>query len=306
MRPSNPTSPTAPDEADCFHDDQNQTCPDMRDRLTTIWTLLSINIRERLMYRGDFAFATLVRFLPLVTQIFLWAAIFRVGTATATGKIQGYAYGDMIAYFLLANVGRAFSSMPGLASGIAKEIREGSIKRFLTQPVDLLDFYFYARMAHKLVYYVVALGPFALVFWLCREFFPPLPDYWTMAGFGLSLVFAFLIGFFTESLIGLIAFWFLEVGSLIFIFMMLNYFLSGHMIPLDFLKDRMPYAVDLLIDYLPFQYLAYFPSAVWLGRYNHTELARHLVAAFLWVLALWAINRLALARGLRRYSAYGG
>lgn len=280
----------------------------MGDRFRTVWTILSINIRERMMYRGDFAFATLVRFLPLVTQIFLWAAIFRVGMGGTggTARIQGYAYGDMIAYYLLANLARAFSSMPGLSSGIAREIREGSIKRFLTQPVDLLDFYFYARVAHKLVYYAVAIGPFALVFFLCRQFFPPLPDALTICAFLVALVFAFLIGFYTETLIGLIAFWFLEVGSLVFIFMMLNYFLSGHMIPLDFLKDRMPTAVDLLIDYGPFQYLSYFPSAVWLGRYSQAELWQHLGIAAAWSVTLWGLNRLALARGLRRYSAYGG
>lgn len=280
----------------------------MYERLRTIWTLLSINIRERMMYRGDFAFATLVRFLPLVTQIFLWAAIFRVGTgSTSEGtRIQGYAYGDMIAYYLLANLARAFSSMPGLSSGIAREIRDGTIKRFLTQPVDLLDYYFYARVAHKLVYYAVAIGPFVLIFFLCRRFFPPMPDAATIGGFCLSLVFAFLIGFYTETLIGLLGFWFLEVGSLVFIFMMLNYFLSGHMIPLDFLKDRMPDAVDYLIDYGPFQYLSYFPSAVWLGRYSQPELLWHLGVAAGWCLALWGFNRIALARGLRRYSAFGG
>lgn len=274
--------------------------------LETPWTILTLNVRERLAYRADFAFATLVRFLPLVTQVFLWGAIFRVGTGTEAGRIQGYGYGDMIAYFLLANVGRAFSSMPGLASSLAREVRDGSVKRFLTQPVDLLDFYFWARVAHKLVYYVVAIGPFALVFFLCRKFFGPLPDAWTIAAFACALPLAFLIGFFIECLIGLFAFWFLEVNSLIFIFMMLNYFLSGHMIPLDFLGSVLPEWGMWLVTHLPFQYLSYYPAAVWLGRFTHEELAWHTAAAVLWSLGLWLASRWALSRGLRRYSAFGG
>ncbi len=39
-------------------------------------TILRISIEERLVYRGDFALGTLMRFLPIVTQIFLWQAIF--------------------------------------------------------------------------------------------------------------------------------------------------------------------------------------------------------------------------------------
>ncbi len=38
------------------------------------------------------------------------------------------------------HAGRAFSSMPGLASTIASQIRQGEIKRFLIQPVDLIGF----------------------------------------------------------------------------------------------------------------------------------------------------------------------
>ena len=41
------------------------------------WTILKTCLEERLVYRADFAFGTFVRFLPIVTQIFLWGAIYR-------------------------------------------------------------------------------------------------------------------------------------------------------------------------------------------------------------------------------------
>ena len=117
--------------------------------------------------------------------------------------------------------------MPGLASGTSRDIRDGVIKKYLTQPVDMIGYLFWHRVAHKLVYYFVATAPFIFVFWLCRNYFDGWPDGWTIAGWVLSLMFAFLVGFLIEIWIGLIAFWFLEVSSLIFIYMMLNYFLSG-------------------------------------------------------------------------------
>jgi len=99
----------------------------MYARALTWWTILRICIEERLAYRVDFWLGTLLRFLPIVTQIFLWAAIF-AGLTTSRGgagrdTIVGYSYPDMVAYYLLAMIGRAFSSMPGLASGIALQIR---------------------------------------------------------------------------------------------------------------------------------------------------------------------------------------
>ena len=266
------------------------------------WCILRTSIEERLVYWADFAFATLVRFLPIVTQVFLWGAIYQATGPRDTKVLGGYTYGDMVAYSLLVMVGRAFSSMPGLTTGIARDIREGTIKKFLIQPIDLLDYLFWHRVAHKLVYYAVALVPFVLVFWLCRDYFRGWPDGITIAGGCVSLVLAFLIGFLIESLMGLCAFWFLEVSSLVFVYMLLSYFLSGHMLPLDWLPA--PYGDWIRL--LPFKYLAFVPAAVLLQKYDHNELAFELGLGVVWVLVLLALNRLALSRGLRRYSAYGG
>jgi ABC-2 type transport system permease protein len=87
--------------------------------------ILRIALAERLVYRGDFALGTLMRFLPIITQIFLWYAIFQARGGKA---LAGFTYQELVAYYLLTMVARAFSSMPGLASGIAAQIRSGEIK----------------------------------------------------------------------------------------------------------------------------------------------------------------------------------
>ena len=189
------------------------------------WTILRISLEERLVYRGDFMLGTLMRFLPFVTQIFLWFAVF---DARGQKPILGYTKEDMIAYYLLCNVSRAFSSMPTLASSISRSILDGTIKKYLIQPVDMLGFLFITRVAHKLVYYTVAIVPYAVVFVLCRGFFTdgwPAPH--IFAAFLWSLVMAFVMGFFLDALIGMIGFWFLEVNSLLFVYMLLNFFLVG-------------------------------------------------------------------------------
>jgi len=271
--------------------------------LKTKWFILRTCVEERLVYRADFAFATLIRFLPIVTQIYLWGAIFQASQqATGATTLNSYSYGDMVAYFLLVMISRAFSSMPGLTTGIARDVRDGTIKKFLLQPVDLLDWLFWHRIAHKLVFYTVAIGPYALIFWLCRGFFPGWPDGLTWAGGIAALVLSFLIGFLIESWLGLVAFWFLEVSSLVFIYMLMNYFLSGHMLPLDWL----PGPVSQAIQILPFKYLAYVPAAIFLQKYTPAELGWELAGAVAWVIALFLLNRWTLARGVRRYSAYGG
>jgi ABC-2 type transport system permease protein len=269
--------------------------------------MLTISIEERLVYRGDFALGTLMRFLPIVTQVFLWTAVF---SATARGDIAGYSRNDIVAYYLLTMLSRAFSSMPGLATGIARSIRDGSIKKFLVQPVDYLSFLLASRVAHKLVYYAVAAAPFGLVFFLCRSFFPPLPSASTVGAFLFSLALSFLLGFFLEATLGMLGFWFLEVSSLVFGFMLVQYLLSGHMFPIDMLAG-IPTGIPGtsladVVTWLPFQFTAYFPAAVWLGKVSGSELTRLLLVEAAWVVALAIACRLAWNRGTRRYSAFGG
>ena len=100
----------------------------------------------------------------------------------------------------------------------------------------------------------------------------------------------------------MISFWFLEVSSLLFIYMMLNYFLSGHMIPLDLLGPT----VNSVVQWLPFKYLAYQPAAIFLGRYDDTQLVRELLVEAAWVVVLLLACRGAFARGLKRDTAFGG
>lgn len=267
------------------------------------WIIFRTCVEERLVYRGDFALGTLMRFLPILTQIFLWTAVFKA----AGSSIGAYSRDDVIAYYLLTMLGRAFSSMPGLASGVAGQIRSGEIKKFLIQPIDLLQYLLLARVAHKLVYYAVATGPFALVFWLCGDYFPPeWPSAATFAAFILSLLMGFALGFYLEATLGMIGFWFLEVSSLLFVYMLANFFFSGHMFPLDFLTDSVPEWVATILWFQPLKFLAYFPAAVYLGKITGPELWQGLALQAAWVVFFFVAARTAMHRGYHRYSGFGG
>jgi ABC-2 type transport system permease protein len=268
-------------------------------RAATWWTILRITLAERLVYRGDFALGTLMRFLPIVTQIFLWFAVFQ---ARGNRPVGGYYYEDFVAYYLLTMVARAFSSMPGLASGIAAQIRSGEIKKYLIQPVDLVGFLLLGRVAHKLAYYTVAIVPFAFVFFLCRDYFPGWPSLMALGAGLLSLILCFLLGFFLEACMGLIGFWWLEVSSLLFVYMLFSFFLSGHMFPLDML----PQPWRSLVELTPLMYLAYVPAAVLLGKIQGQALLQGLVIEAAWVVVFILLSRVLLHYGTRRYSAYGG
>jgi viologen exporter family transport system permease protein len=123
-----------------------------------------------------------------------------------------------------------------------------------------------------------------------------------MLAYIASLLLGFLVGFFFESMIGMVGFWFLEVTSFLYIINTLNFFVSGHMFPLDLLP---PFWADVLRA-LPFQYLAYFPAQIFLGKVSGDALWQGLLLELAWAAVFLVMTRWFYRRGLKRYSAYGG
>jgi ABC-2 type transport system permease protein len=268
-----------------------------------------VSLIERFTYRADFLVGTFLRFLPMLTTILLWQAVYasaRPDSTTAGGRkeLAGFTYEEMVAYLLLVNISRMFSSMPGLAGGIARDIREGTLKKYLIQPLDMIGYLVAYRMAHKISYIVSSAVPYAILFYICRHYFyghvPTEPTVWL--GFFAALAMAFVVGFFFEATVGMVGFWFLEVTSILFIVMTLNFFVSGHMFPLDLL----PQPWSTILKLLPFQYMAYFPAVVFLGKVRGPDLAFGLGLQLFWSLVFLVLARWLYRRGLRQYSAFGG
>ena len=277
----------------------------MLARAATWWTILRISLEERLVYRGDFALGTLMRFLPIVTQVFLWAAVFAAMAATGGSRqIVGYSYRDMIAYYLLTMIVRAFSSMPGLATGIARRHprRHG---QEIPHPADR-----HARLPAALPH-----GPQTGLLHrgggAVRAGVLPLPRLFQRlarrprpcSAFVASLVMSFLLGFFLEATLGMIGFWFLEVNSLLFVFMLLNFFFSGHMFPDRHAAGHLGH--DRQAD-----------SAAIPGLFPRRRVPRQgdrpgtvdraCGTQFAWVVFFIVASRVVFRLGTRHYSGYGG
>jgi ABC-2 type transport system permease protein len=266
--------------------------------------ILRVSLIERMTYRGDFFLATVLRFLPMITTILLWHAIYEgaEGEDRQPVSLSGYNLHQMIAYLLLVHISRMFSSMPGLAAGITRDIRQGTLKKYLLQPIDMIAYLLSYRAAHKIAYIMTSSLPYALLFFLCRKYFDRFPDLETLGVYAVSLLLGFLVGFFFEASIGMIGFWFLEVSSLLYIVQTVTFFVSGQMFPLKLLP---PFWANAL-QALPFHYLAGFPAAIFLGKIQGMALVYGLVGQVAWVVFFIVLARWLYRLGLRQYSAYGG
>ena len=99
-------------------------------------------------------------------------------------------------------------------------------------------------------------------------------------------------------------FWILEVTSLMYIINIFTFFVSGQMFPLELLQQYP--GLTTALEYLPFQYMAYYPAVVFLEKKQGADLLIGLGIELAWAIALILLARWMYALGLRRYSAYGG
>ena len=269
-------------------------------RLSKYWHVVNIGIQNNLTYRFNFLARTVFGLIPLIAILSVWRTIYAGKNPGST--VGSYTLAQMISYYLLITVVDALTAVNEDDWQIAADIKDGNISQFLLKPIDYLWYRLCLFFSGRLTYLAVAAAPLALfVFWLRRYFVLP-PDWATLGWFLLSTWLTAMLQFFSSYAMAMLAFWVLEVSTFIFILFAFEYIASGHLFPLDILPPGLQHA----LQYTPFPYQLYFPVSIYMGKAKSADLARGLAIQALWVLAAYALARLAWNRGIKRYSAVGG
>jgi ABC-2 type transport system permease protein len=100
----------------------------------------------------------------------------------------------------------------------------------------------------------------------------------------------------------MLAFWILEVSTIIFLLYSFEYFLSGHVFPLDLLSPALLSA----LKWTPFPYELFFPVEILLERVHGRELVHGFTAQIFWILVTGWTARTLWKRGVQVYQANGG
>ena len=118
----------------------------------------------------------------------------------------------------------------------------------------------------------------------------------------LSTLMAAFIQFFITYSLAMMAFWILEITTIVFIVYSFEYFLGGQMFPIDI----MPAGIQAVLKWMPFYYELFCPVAIFQERLKGPELWQALAIQTGWLFLTWAVARTMWHRGLRHYQAVGG
>jgi ABC-2 type transport system permease protein len=262
------------------------------------WHVVKIGFENTLVYRVNFLFRAGFGLIPLLATIYLWQTIYGGQKA----DIGGYSLGGMISYYLLVTIVDTLTSVTEDDWQIAADIKDGNISQFLLKPLDYMTYRLCLFFSGKIIFTVVSLVPVGVFIFCLRRYLAAPAGGMALAGFVLSTLLAGLLQFFMSYTMALLAFWLLEVSTVIFMAFAFEYLAGGHVFPLNIL----PPGLEQALNCTPFPYLLFFPVSVYLGQAQGAALWRGLAAQAAWLAFFYLLARMVWRRGIRKYSAAGG
>jgi len=262
--------------------------------------VIAAAVKQGLAYRFDFFTAILGSLLTMTLVYFLWTAIYNNATS------MEMSYQALITYVCL---GQAFSfARPGqryIFIRIGFGIRSGNVLLDLVRPIDYqLLIYCETFGAYLLEMLLVSLPAYVLAFFLFHINLPPSPE--AAIGFVVSILGAFFLVSSIDFLIGLMAFWTMDIWGVIwglgYVKIAVLDILAGTIIPLNLLPDWL----QAIAAILPFRGMAYTPLAIYVGEIEGQAIWMNILNQFAWGLGLVLLTRLIWLKARRRIEIQGG
>ena len=259
--------------------------------------IFSMGMQKAMTYRADFFLSLISCVFPIIMQVYLWTALFKVGAADT----NGYTYEQMILYTLLAGVTSRIVST-GFELDVAKDIKNGELSRYLVKPVNYGGYYFAQFIGGKvsavlflLIITAVVLTGSAVALGTVVE---PLRVLLYIASLFLALILNFSI-FFTIALLG---FWLTEIGQLFGTISIVIMVISGGVFPLDIFGK----VASTMASLLPFGYTTQFCVNIINGRLAIEAIGQGFVVQIVWISIFTALHVIMWSAGTKHYTAVGG
>lgn len=230
-------------------------------------------------YRFDVLSSIGSNVIILITTVYIWKAAF----GNSHANINGVTESEMITYTILSIILSVFFSNK-IQDTLNERIREGNIAIDFLRPIHLLLSYFADEVGRSLSSFLnkgIALFVISSIL-----FHLPKPESFThLIIFIISCILSFTILWLLSAIVGVFAFWVVELGNMGMVKDAIVLFLSGSFVPLWFY----PKEIQVLSTFLPFQYTFQTPLSIYIGKLELFKAWTSLAIQSLWVMIFLAI-----------------
>lgn len=264
--------------------------------------LIKIAFRSRLAYRSEAGMLFFGRVLALFAQVAIWRALIdtQQGVSSSMGSITQR---EMVTYVVISRCISVFVSLFAGYSPLWRmddKIRTGEIAMDLSKPIPLRTALFFETIGNNLFEILFGLVPMIVLGALFFGFDVPSPAHFVL--FLITTVNGLIIYFMISYVVGLIAFWYLEVWHLERLLNDLVTVFSGALIPLWFF----PSFLITISEFLPFRLIYYTPISVYMEKLSFSAAGAQILQQFLWMGVLLLLERVLWKRGVTKLVVQGG
>ena len=263
--------------------------------MQTYFQIIKNTWDQSLAYRTSFILFRVREVLQLLSMYFIWLFV-----VPENGTFSGYTQASMLTYVLAG----AFINdiiFSTRTTAIASEINDGTLTNFLIRPMSYLKYHFFRDFGDKAMNILFSLIEISIILFLLKPPFIFQTNLMVLLLLIISIALGVVMHFFISIMIGFIGFWSNEGWGPRFIFYQAVGFFSGSLFPLDVL----PKQVFNLIELLPFTYLTFFPTKIYLGELSSIEIVKGFVICSVWILLLFFLSQYVWRKGLKVYTAQG-
>ena len=257
--------------------------------------LMKRQFQQAMTYRANWIFGILSGTFAVAIQVFIWRALYSGKEAVA-----GATLSDMVTYVLIVQVMETVLNA-NFMHGVGGAIRRGTIATELIRPVRYKRAAFAEQMGKSSAAFVFELIPRFIVCMLLFGIKPPASGLHFLA-FVVFLAGSMVLNYHILFLFGCTCFWLLSSMYFNAINGMLISVFSGRVVPLWFF----PPFLQTIAKYLPFRFLFYIPSSVYLGKLSPAEFLPYFLVQWAWIIGIILLERLVWARGIRKVVIQGG
>jgi len=266
--------------------------------------VVGVRFRMLLQYRAAALAGLWTQLVFGMVLIMIYEGFYRSSTA----DVQPMAFPQVASYVWL---GQALLAM--LPWNIDRElhamVRSGAVAYELCRPVDLYGLWYARAVAHRtaptvlravpmVVFATVVLPLVGLDEWRLE---PPV-SLAAGAGFALALVCALALACAISTLVNITMLWTIQNDGVLIIVTSVVSLMSGLLVPLPLLPDW----AQPVLRWLPFAGVLDLPYRIYNGHIAPDGLPLVLARQLGWTLAIVALGRWCLGRGMRRLVVQGG
>jgi ABC-2 type transport system permease protein len=253
--------------------------------------------QRAITYRFQFWTELVINILFMYVYICMWRALY-----AQKGAVGGYDRPALLTYIIVSQT--MFTLQFGVRAWamIEQKVRTGEVVIDLVRPVDFQGMMLATAAGAAAHILLTNMVPKFALFCFAGVVQPPASGL-ALGLFPISVALGFLVVFGVEFLIGISAFWLVEIRGLYTLAMWgVAAFFSGYFLPMEFF----PGWLRAVACVLPFPSMVYTPSAIYVGSLAGWAAVGAVLGQLAWAVALILVGRGLFVMAHRRLVVQGG